>query len=538
MTCVAAFCTRPRNVNFQIQIYISSNRVNESLFDLNMTASTHATLHQTYSNAPIRGLPPRSDIPGDAQESRLIMTLSGRSHMLYTDDVTKAYSNQTPGATFIEAVSVDGTSSASYPRIQVHDPSDAHRLLRTHVQKPSFPYSTVLVGRGLIGQDDTDAWRKQRAWIKPAFQARHVHALFPIVLEQSVVCLQKLSERLRPTDNQCVDIHPLLLETTFVMIGHLMLGEHSDWIDTHGNELRNAFTQGLQPYYRTTPEGQRAAETMHRFTNESFARYHAESSERQHRVTLLSRLLADHSDSPYKNDPSLQHDELMTVMFAGHETTAHTLAWCLYELARHPQQQRRIRKAIQSQENELRRPTTQWSLREFQKVRLVTQAIRETLRLWPVVANGPFRELRSPETIKGRLKNHISSSEQQDYEDCALRAPTAFQVPHWTLHRHPALWDTKDDALAPPDEFDLDRPASASGWNTDAYMPFSRPPRDCLGRHVAMMEMQVLLIMLLQKYCIEWPESQSSKVGQNWATLVPEDGMLLRFQQIQEMSRL
>ena len=130
---------------------------------MNMTASTHATLNQTYSNAPIRGLPPRSDVSGDTQEPRLIMALSGRSHLLYTDDMKKAYSNQPPGATFIEAVSVDGTSSATYPRIQIHDPSDAHRLLRTHVQKPSFPYSTVLVGRGLIGQDDTDAWRKQRA---------------------------------------------------------------------------------------------------------------------------------------------------------------------------------------------------------------------------------------------------------------------------------------------------------------------------------------------------------------------------------------
>ena len=46
-----------------------------------MTASTHATLHQTYSNAPIQGLPPRSDTSntGDTQEPRLIMALSGRT---------------------------------------------------------------------------------------------------------------------------------------------------------------------------------------------------------------------------------------------------------------------------------------------------------------------------------------------------------------------------------------------------------------------------------------------------------------------------
>jgi len=53
-----------------------------------------------------------------------------------------------------------------------------------------------------------------------------------------------------------------------------------------------------------------------------------------------------------------------------------------------------------------------------------------------------------------------------------------------------------------------------------------------------MMEMQVLLIMLLQDNCIEWPEGQSAKVGQNWATLVPEDGVVLRFQKAHEISRL
>lgn len=58
----------------------------------------------------------------------------------------------------------------------------------------------------------------------------------------------------------------------------------------------------------------------------------------------------------------------------------------------------------------------------------------------------------------------------------------------------------------PPDAFDLDRPVSACGWNTNAYMPFGRPLRDCLGRYIAMMEMQVLLITLLRDYSIEWPE--------------------------------
>ena len=515
-----------------------------------MPASTHATLHAT--TRPLHGLPPPPDTTPAARDARQAQTLAGHSHLLYTQDVAEAYPTTAPGATYVHAAVNDGsmdaeatTSPPTYPRVQVHDPDDAHVLLRDHVQKPAFPYRTVLVGRGLIGQDDTDAWRRQRAWLKPAFQARHVHALLPLVVAEAEAFVAAIGAAVAAAPDRRVDVHEPLLKTTFAMVGHLMLGERSAWLDAHGETLRAAFGQGLQPYFRDTPEGQRAAATMRAFAEAAFARHRDASAATPlspptpRRVTLLTRLLDPDPASPYADDPALRHDELMTVLFAGHETTAHTLAWCLYELARHPAQQARVRAAIRAQAASLRRPPAQWTFREFHKVTLVTQAVRETLRLWPVVANGPFRETTAPARVRGQAVANVRATSRPpgahpsppDHQTCPLPAPTAFQVPHWTLHRHPALWkQPTGESLAPPDAFDIDRPASkGGGWNARAYMPFSRPPRDCLGRHVATMEMQVLLTLVLAAFEVEWPAEQPAKRGHNWATLVPEDGVVLRW---------
>lgn len=523
-----------------------------------MPASTHATLHAT--NRPLYGLPPPPDTTEAARDARQAQTLVGHSHLLYTQDVAKAYPTTAPGATYVHAAVNDGSMDAeatapppTYPRVQIHDPDDAHALLRDHVQKPTFPYRTVLVGRGLIGQDDTDAWRRQRAWLKPAFQARHVHALLPLVVAEAEAFVAAISAAVAIAPDCCVDVHEPLLATTFTMVGHLMLGERSAWLDAHSETLRAAFAQGLQPYFRNTPEGQHAAATMRAFAEAAFARHRDtsaadadETDASTHRVTLLTRLLDPDSASPYAHDPALRHDELMTVLFAGHETTAHTLAWCLYELARHPAQQARVRAAIRAQTTSLRRPPAQWTFREFHKVTLVTQAVRETLRLWPVVANGPFRETTAPARVRGKAVARTADDtgpSPPDHQTCPLPVPTAFQVPHWTLHRHPALWkQPKGENLAPPDAFDIDRPASkGGGWNARAYMPFSRPPRDCLGRHVATMEMQVLLTLVLSTFEVEWPADQPEKRGHNWATLVPENGVVLRWRGVRgegERSRL
>ena len=522
-----------------------------------MPATSQSRLARAAMRRPLGGLPPPAP-PASAAPERLAAMLRGSSHRLYDEDVRRAYGTAAPGATCVMAAINDGSSDdaddggddvedanaghevVAYPRVQINDCADANRLLRDHVQKPSFPYQTVLVGRGLLGQGDTRAWRAQRRWLRPAFQARHVASLLPLILAETralVAHVRAAAELDRPSDGAArpYDVLEALRATTFRMVGQLMLGEKSDWLDRRSETLRAAFAEGLQPHFAGTAAGAKAARTMRAFSDAAFARWRkrrsaeaaASTTARVTGVapptTLLSRLLAEDAASPYADDPDLQHDELMTIMFAGHETTAHTLAWCLYELSRHPAQQRRVYADVEAQVARMGgRPPLEWTrLRDFRQVHGVTMALRETLRLWPVVANGPFRETdgSAPDARARGLDGAAAS----------LPGPMAFQVPHWTLHRHPALWPHGEEVggASPPNEFDLDRPGNAKAWNAAAFMPFSRPPRDCIGRHVALMEMQVLLTALLYEYELAWPACGAAKRGHNWATLVPEDGLTL-----------
>ena len=141
---------------------------------------------------------------------------------------------------------------------------------------------------------------------------------------------------------------------------------------------------------------------------------------------------------------------------------------------------------------------------------LLTAALHEVMRLWPVVANGPFREISHDgegDAVRG------------DGLVAHLRPGTAFQVPHSVMHLHPRLWG--DDA----DRFDLDRPGCPR-WNRDAFMPFSCSPRDCLGQHFAMASMRVTLATLLCRAEFAPPPGEApKKEGHNWATLQPENGV-------------
>ena len=111
---------------------------------------------------------------------------------------------------------------------------------------------------------------------------------------------------------------------------------------------------------------------------------------------------------------------------------------------------------------------------------LLTKVINETLRLWPVVPQGPRREMMHDDTIKG-----------PDGKPVVVKKGTIVHVPHWLLHRNKNLWG--EDAL----EFNPDRMGDKDFNRNRAFMPFTRPPRDCIGRNFAMMEMRTIIMYLV-----------------------------------------
>lgn len=461
----------------------------------------------------------------------MVATLLGHSHLLYADDVTRLGTDN-------YTLETDPDTTGQSERVIISDPIDARRVLRQHPGKPAFPYQSIFIGSGLIGQTDLSLWRRQRRWMRPVFHFQEVRRHYPKVCNEARAMVMRLHEDSPSPSPIRTNVHAELLKTTFRMLGRVILNEHQTstrrWFDdAKSEELRQAFEDGLQPFYQTTPQGRTAHATLQEFathvlqtggtTSEAPVGDDVDATP-DATPTFTSRLLESGDASPYSSR-QLQVDELLTTAYAGHETTANTIAWCFYELARHPRQQAQLREAIRSacQRSGVVSPL-QLSYAQLSAIDLLTGAVRETLRLWPVVANGPFR-------VTG------------DAGDAALGlAPgTAFQTPHWVMHRNPAQWGS--DAS----EFDMTRPLERGRWCEKAFMPFSVPPRDCVGRHVAMMEMRVLVATMVHHF--RWDDRDPSdannvslhKRGRNWATLAPEDGLVVALHPVaraQEASRL
>jgi cytochrome P450 len=170
------------------------------------------------------------------------------------------------------------------------------------------------------------------------------------------------------------------------------------------------------------------------------------------RVDILSMLLqARDEDGGLMSDRELR-DELMTLLVAGHETTATSLSWALERLVRHPHALRRLQDEVREGESDV------W----------MTAVIRETMRLCPVISI-TVRELQEPVEIAGHLL-----------------PPGARVIPCIHLvHRREDLYPDPDAFL--PERW-LDRTPGTYTW-----IPFGGGVRRCLGASFALFEMKVIL---------------------------------------------
>ena len=168
------------------------------------------------------------------------------------------------------------------------------------------------------------------------------------------------------------------------------------------------------------------------------------------------------------------HAQIITVIGAGHQTTALALTWIWYLLALHPSDEARLHAELH-QILQHRPP----SFDDIPRLTYTRMVIEESLRLYP-----PFHTL----AWRGALA---------DDEVCGVNIPrgaTVTIVP-WVLHRHAKLWDHPERFI--PDRFS---PEQSEARPRYAYLPFGTGPRVCIGASFAMTQITLLLATLAQHY--------------------------------------
>lgn len=166
--------------------------------------------------------------------------------------------------------------------------------------------------------------------------------------------------------------------------------------------------------------------------------------------------------------------EVMTFMFAGHDTTASALSWTLYNLARFPEHQEKCREEIDAVLGS--KEEFEWS--DLNKLNYVHLCIKESNRIYPPVPR-ISRLLDKPYEIEGKL----------------LPEGTWVATHIFALHRNPHVWS--DPEKFDPLRFTTENIEKMSPY---AHVPFSAGPRNCIGQSFALAELKTTVAMILRKF--------------------------------------
>ncbi|WP_434099573.1 cytochrome P450 [Streptomyces sviceus] len=326
------------------------------------------------------------------------------------------------------------------------------------------------LGDGLLTSDG-ELWRKQRKTIQPVFQPKRIARQLGAISSEA----ERLTARLHAHIGASpVDVREEMTAFTLGVLGRTLIDADLGGFESLGDSFEavqnqamfDAITLGTMPLWLPLPlqtRFRRAQRDLQRIVDQLAADRAAKPAGDD----IVSRLIKSTRHEPDQRAGRIRmRDELVTLLLAGHETTASTLSWAFHLLDEHPQVWQRLHD--EALEVFSHGPLTTESLH---KLTYTTQVLNEVIRLYPPVWLLP-RIARAPDNIGG----------------FPVAAGADVLLCPYLLHRHPEFWTT-------PSRFDPERftPAASAGRNRYSYIPFGAGPRFCVGNSLGMMEATVVL---------------------------------------------
>ncbi|MBF9059686.1 cytochrome P450 [Rhodobacterales bacterium HKCCSP123] len=364
------------------------------------------------------------------------------------------------------------------------EPGAIRRVLLERVEDYPKSEATQSILRPAIGESlfvaEGDHWRWQRRAAAPAFAARNVDALTPVMTRAAEAAAERIG---LAAGRRAVNALDEMVGATFDVIADVTLSEHGA-IDRVGiGAALEAYVDRAArvtvldmigaPGWLPRPGRQAAARDLARMQGAMDA-----AIARRRRMgpgdvpDLMDLLLGarDPETGREMTDAELR-DNLLTFLVAGHETTALTLAWALYLCAFDQGVQRRARDEAQAVLGDRAAGAG-----DVARLGYVRQVIEEALRLYP-----PGGFLSRTARADDRLASAV------------IRRGDTVTIPVYGLHRHRRLWEE-------PDAFRPDRWAARDGIDRYQYLPFGDGPRICIGARFALQEAVVILATLLARF--------------------------------------
>lgn len=393
----------------------------------------------------------------------------------------------------------------------VTDPAQVQRVFveqRHNFSKRTRGYEALrmYLGDGLVTSEG-EFWKRQRRIAQPAFHKQRIAGFADTMVQFA----DDLADRWARDHalGRTIDAYADMTALTLRIVARTLLSSEvqdddrgiGEAVEVMNGMARDVMTNPLYPpMWVPTAKNrrfQRFGARIDRVVNEIIEQRRRTGKDEDDLLSMLMNARDDESGEGM-TDAQLR-DEIMTMFLAGHETTANALSWGLYLLSHHPTVRRQMQRELDGVLGG-RRP----ALSDLVSLPYTRAVVRETMRLYP------------PAWSIGRR-----CEEDDALGGYRIRAGGIVIVSPWVTHRHPRYWPN-------PEGFDPERfMPDAPKRPRYAYFPFGGGPRQCIGNNFALMEIELVLATLVQRFDADLVAGTAVKPAA-FVTLRPKDGLPMR----------
>ncbi|CAJ2633385.1 unnamed protein product [Trifolium pratense] len=408
----------------------------------------------------------------------------------------------------------------------VSDPAIAKHILKDNAKGYSkgilAEILDFVMGKGLIPADG-EIWKVRRRTIVPALHLKFVAAMIGLFGQATDKLCKKLDAA--ASDGEDVEMESLFSRLTLDIIGKAVfnydfdsLSNDTGIIEAVYTVLREAEDRSVSPIpvwdlpiWKDISPRQRKVTAALKLVNDTL----------NNLIAICKRMVDEeelqfHEEYMNEQDPSILHfllasgddvtskqlrDDLMTMLIAGHETSAAVLTWTFFLLSKEPSVMSKLQEEVDSVLGD-RFPT----IDDMKKLKYTTRVINESLRLYP----------QPPVLIRRSLDNDVLG-------EYPIKRGEDIFISVWNLHRSPTLWDGADKF--DPERWPLDGPNPNETNQNFKYLPFGGGPRKCIGDMFASYETIVALAMLVRRFNFQMAIGAPPVVMTTGATIHTTQGL-------------
>jgi cytochrome P450 len=351
----------------------------------------------------------------------------------------------------------------------INHPEDVKRVMltnhRNYTKGEGMDRVKILLGNGIMTSEGA-FWRRQRRMMQPSFHRRVIDQFSSLIHEVNHKYEQRWATA--AARGEAVNISSDTSELTLEIVLRSIFGTDLEKLEQQ---------LGQNPFEVVAKQSNRDLKFAFQFRSLAklvlgLIKTRRESEQEHFDFLSMLMLTRDRETGEPMGDRELI-DEVLTLIVAGHETTAAALTWTWYLVSQHPE----VAEALQAESD--RQPADGvLGLDAAENLSFTHQVLQESLRMYP------------PGWLLTRRA--VEADELGGY---AIAPRTDVFISPYLLHRHPEFWSE-------PEQFKPERFAAVDTAERHkfAYIPFAVGPRHCIGENIAMFEMLVHMHLMTRRF--------------------------------------